>query len=419
MGSPKLLAVCFLLTTCSATSSVAHQAGPLDEAVVAPALTDAEKDTFIRMAMRSGGLPGLQTVVVKNGRIVWMKSYGYAVLDQPGPRRPMRNDSLMLSASIPKILVTVAVLQQMEKGRLALDDDIDKYIPFSVRNPSWPDVTITWRMLLTHTSSLNEEDDDRVSETLVYGKDAKTTLDEIAQQDFAPNGSRRWSKQFRPGQPGTERIYSNDGYTLVAYALQRVVHESFDQYVEQAILKPLGMHSTTYWLAGQPPTRFSVAYASVRQLDGGYQFSPAQAFWGHRESGGKVLDHQITCADYPVGCAHITANDFAQLMIMLMNKGTSNGVRILDPSSVELMITPTGVRNSDGWNQSLGLHGPLDLRGLQLWGHGGVDRGAANSFYFNPKTGVGAIAFANANDPNFSLSYGVDYIALNLMSWFE
>lgn len=55
-------------------------------------------------------------------------------------------------------------------------------------------------------------------------------------------------------------------------------------------------------------------------------------------------------------------------MIMLMKKGTSNGVRILDPSSVELMITPTGVRNSDGWNQSLGLHGPLDLRGRQLWG---------------------------------------------------
>jgi hypothetical protein len=50
---------------------------------------------------------------------------------------------------------------------------------------------------------------------------------------------------------------------------------------------------------------------------------------------------------------------------------------------------------------------------------GGVDRGAANSFYFNPKTGVGVIAFANANDPNFSLSYGVDNIALNLMSWFE
>jgi hypothetical protein len=116
---------------------------------------------------------------------------------------------------------------------------------------------------------------------------------------------------------------------------------------------------------------------------------------------------------------NITAGDFAQLMIMLTKKGLGNGVRILDAASVELMITPTGMRNSDGWSQSLGLHGPLDLRGRQLWGHGGVDRGAANAFYFNPNTGVGAIVFANANDADFSLSYGVDNIALNLMSWFE
>jgi CubicO group peptidase (beta-lactamase class C family) len=383
------------------------------------ALTDSEKDAFIEMAMRSGGLPGLQTVVVKNGRIVRMKSYGYAVLDQPGPRRPMSNESLMLSASIPKTLVTVAVLQQMERGKLTLDDDINKYVPFSVRNPAWPEVPITWRMLLTHTSSLNEEDDERANSTTTYGKDTDVTLEQIANQDFSPGGARRWSGQFRPGRPGTERIYSNDGYVLAAYAVQRLVNESFDRYVQREILKPLGMRSTSYWLAGLPIARFSVTYASVRQQDGGYRFSPAQAYWGHREVGGSVLEHQITCPDYPAGCAHTTAQDFAQLMIMLMNKGTANGVEILEPSSVVLMVTPTGFRNLDGWNQSLGLHGPLDLRGRQLWGHGGVDRGVANSFYFNPKTGVGVVAFANGNDPDFSLSYAVDGIALALMSWFE
>jgi CubicO group peptidase (beta-lactamase class C family) len=334
-------------------------------------LTDSEKSAFIQMAMRSGGLPGLQTVVVKGGQIVWMKSYGSAVLEQPGPRRPMANDSLLLSASIPKTLVTVAVLQQMEQRRLSLDDDIDQYLPFGVRNPAWPDVPITWRMLLTHTSSLNEEDDNRANSTLVYGKDADVSLDEITRQDFAPDGARRWPGQWRPGKPGTERIYSNDGYVLVAFALQRLVNDSFDRYVERAILKPLGMLSTRYWLAGVPIDRLSVTYASVRQPDGSYRFVPAQAFWEHRSTGGSILNHQITCPDYPAGCAHTTARDFAQLMIMLMNQGTVNGVRILQPSSIELMVTPTGFRNADGWSQSVGLHGPLDLRGRQLWGHGG------------------------------------------------
>ena len=120
---------------------------------------------------RLGRPASRKRTLVKDGRVVWMKSYGYAVLDQPGPSQPMRDDSILWSASVAKILVTVAVLQQLEKRRLGLDDDISSYAGFTVRNPAWPDVAITWRMLLTHTSSLNEEDDERLNSTLAYGAD--------------------------------------------------------------------------------------------------------------------------------------------------------------------------------------------------------------------------------------------------------
>jgi hypothetical protein len=72
MGIPKSLTVYFVLAICGAAASASpkHQAGRTDQEVVAPALTDAEKNAFIQLAMRSGGLPGLQTVVVKNGKIV-------------------------------------------------------------------------------------------------------------------------------------------------------------------------------------------------------------------------------------------------------------------------------------------------------------------------------------------------------------
>ena len=416
----KSLTVYFMVAMCgtAASASAAPQAGPIDPGVVAPALTDAEKDTFIQLAMRSGGLPGLQTVVVKDGQIVWMKSYGYAVLDEPGPRRPMRNDSILWSASIAKILVTVAVLQQVEKGLLALDDDINKYVPFSVRNPAWPEIPITWRMLLTHTSSLNEEDDERVSLTNVYGKDPDTTLDDVIKQMLAPDGSRHWSGQWRPGKPGTERIYSNLGFSLAGFALQSLVHEPLDRYIDHAILKPLGMRDTSYWLAQLPASRLAVGYASIRRKDGSYEFLPAKMYWAHGDAGGSPLDHQMTCPDYPQGCAHISARDFAQLMLMLMSKGTANGTKILSPSSVELMVTPAGFSNV-GLNQGLGLYGPLDLHGRQLWGHNGVDRGAANALYFVPKTGVGAIGFANTNDAEWTLKYGVIDIVEHLISWYE
>ena len=84
-----------------------------------------------------------------------------------------------------------------------------------------------------------------------------------------------------------------------------------------------------------------------------------------------------------------------------------------------MMITPTGFRKPDGWNQGLGFNGPEDLRGRQLWGHDGLDRGAATAFYFNPETADGFIVFANANNPDSSLGYAVDDIGMHLLLWFE
>ena len=107
-------------------------------------------------------------------------------------------------------------------------------------------------MLLTHTSSLEEEDDARSSATYAYGTDAKDRLEEYVRESFAPGGSRHWQGQWRTGKPGTERIYSGDAFDLLAVAVARATGESFDRYVDRAIVKPLGMVSTSYWLAGCP-----------------------------------------------------------------------------------------------------------------------------------------------------------------------
>ena len=81
----------------------------------------------------------------------------------------MLDNSILFSASIGKIVTAIAVMQQQEKGRLSLDDDINGYVPFVVRNPRWPDVPITWRMLMTHTSSIGE--DAEVFESLIFLRD--------------------------------------------------------------------------------------------------------------------------------------------------------------------------------------------------------------------------------------------------------
>jgi CubicO group peptidase (beta-lactamase class C family) len=398
-------AVAFL---CVAFGSVALAAG-----------TNTQREFLVRELMAIDGIPGLQTVVVKDGKVVWAKEFGYAVLKQPGPIRPMRGDTLMWSASVGKLLVMIAVLQQVDQGRLKLDNDINSYVPFGVRNPHWPDVPITWRMLMNRTSSMKVEDDARVNEGTTFGHDPTTTLDDRVESEFTPGNPFYWSERYSDNRPGTKWIYNNDTYDLLAYAIERLAHEPFDQYVSRAILKPLQMHDTSYRLAGIPESRFAVGYASVPQAQS-FEYIPAMTYWFHRNGDAKILDQQMSCPNYPSGCAHTTARDFAQIMRMLMGNGVVDGTRILSAESVTLMETPTGFRTQHGgFVQGLGLFGPLDVHGIQTWGHDGQDVGAGTAFFYNRKSGVGAIAFANANSPDFDLTYSVVDIDLHLMNWFE
>jgi CubicO group peptidase (beta-lactamase class C family) len=380
---------------------------------------DTQRETLIRELMAIDGIPGLQTVVVKDGKVVWAKVFGYAVLKQPGPVRPMRDDTLLLSASVGKILVMIAVLQQFDQGHLKLDDDINNYVPFSVRNPHWPDVPITWRMLLTRTSSMKVEDDARMNEGTTFGYDPTTTLGDRVESEFTPGNSFYWSERYSDNRPGTEWIYSNDAYDLMAYAIERLAHEPFDQYVSHAILKPLQMRATSYRLAGIPESRFAVGYASVPRRQT-FEYIPAMTYWFHRNVGAKIIDHQMSCPNYPSGCAHTTARDFAQIMLMLMGNGVLGEARLLSAESVALLEKPTDFRTTHGgWTQGLGLFGPLDVHGIQTWGHDGIDNGAGTAFFYNRKLGVGAVAFANANNPDFDLTYSIVDIDLHLMTWFE
>jgi CubicO group peptidase (beta-lactamase class C family) len=212
---------------------------------------------------------------------------------------------------------------------------------------------------------------------------------------------------------------TTDAVDLAGSALQGIVHEPLYEYIDKAILKPLGMKHTSYRLGGREGAPYAVGYASVRQKDGRYDYVPAKIFWGHAQPGGRVFDYQQTAPNYASGMAHTTALDFARLMLMLMNGGAVDGKRILQQSSVDLMMTPIGLRNADGWLQALCLSGPKDIRGRQVWGHDGEDRGAANALYINRETGVGAIVFANAMDPDFTMTYVVVDLDLHLMSWFE
>lgn len=418
MSRPALLVFFSVIVWCSVAAPLAFsQTKPNHH--VDHAARERDLDALVRRLVEQSGAPGVQAVVVKDGKIVWSGSYGDAVRDVPGPPRPMREDFFMSTCSSGKIPVVIAVMQQVEKGKFSLDDDINRYAPFPVRNPRWPDTPITWRMLLAHTSSIDEVDSVTYDSMYVYGKDDPQTFEDYMKERFEGTGRFKGQNLYRVGKPGTERIYSNDGISLAALALENIVHKSFATYVQNEIFAPLKMHDTSYSLAPLPVDRLSVGYLVEREPNGRFSYLLQRTFLEHKPPSGNVSDNQISFPDYPSGRTYTTATDYARLMIMLMNGGTLDGVRILNQSSVDSMISPSGFRNLDGWTQGLGVFGPKDLRGRQVWGHVGEDQSCSSALFFNPDTRVGVIVLANGNYPDFTLDYALGDLNLHLMSWFE
>ena len=111
----------------------------------------ARLDSFIETEMTARNIPGLSTCLIHEDAILWRRSYGFADLEN---EIPMTADHILNIASISKTFTMLAVMQQVEAGLIALDADVNDYLPFSLQHPRFPDQPITSRMLLQHRSAL-------------------------------------------------------------------------------------------------------------------------------------------------------------------------------------------------------------------------------------------------------------------------
>jgi CubicO group peptidase (beta-lactamase class C family) len=170
-------------------------------------------------------LHDIDLVVFRHGSIVMEET-----LTHPDVTKPMAKDNLYRVASISKLVVAIAVMRQVEQGTLCLDDDISDHVGFLVRHKGKPDVPITIRMLLTHTSGLQD--------TNTLGVPPGESLSEL----FLPTGRYHDDAMYRADGAGVSYHYYNTGFSLLATMVERLTKRRFDQYVQETILRPLGMH---------------------------------------------------------------------------------------------------------------------------------------------------------------------------------
>jgi len=317
-------------------------------------------DGLIPYALDQAGMVGAAVSVVKDGQILFAKGYGYADL---AAGRPVDADTtLFRQGSVSKLFAWTAVMQLVEQGKLDLDADVNRYLDFAIaREFNRP---ITLRNLLTHTAGF--EDISRG----IYANGAA---------DLRPlaEGIKRMPVPARIFAPGTRTAYSNYGAALAGYIVERVSGESFERYVEQHILAPLDMRSSTF--------RQPVPNAMRGELAAGY-----------RALSNPVPEPFAFVQAIPAGALSATVTDMARFLIAHIQLGGVGEHRILSPQTAQLMHAPQ-FRPAPDRNAACFGFFEANRNGWRIIGHIG-DVGTFHAgLFFVPETGYGIVVALNSS----------------------
>jgi len=275
------------------------------EASSPPVLTKADFETFldalIPSQLRNRNIAGAVVSVVKDGQVLFQKGYGYADFETKKPVLP--DQTLFRPGSISKLFTATAVMQLVEQGKLDLDRDVNDYLDLAIPK-TYPE-PVTLRQLLTHTAGF---------------EDTLKNLFVAHESDLKP--LRAYLVNEMPARifpPGKIPSYSNYGFTLAAYIVERVSGEKFERYIENHILKPLRMINSTF---DQPlPPQLA-----------------AQMSKGYLNAAKKPRDFEFVQAA-PAGALSTTAADMTRFMLAFLQDGSVDGVAILKPETVRQMET--------------------------------------------------------------------------------
>ena len=256
-------------------------------------------DGYLPFALRSSDIPGAVVTVVKDGKILTTRGFGFADVAKRTPVDPDR--TLFRPGSVSKLFTWTAVMQQVELGKIDLDADINTYLDFKI--PARRGRPVTMRNLMTHTGGFEE-----TSKGILF-YDRKY---ELALGDYL----KRWVPT-RIFDAGTMPAYSNWATALAAYVVQRTSGEKFDDYLDGHIFKPLGMDNTS---SRQPlPARL------LNQMASGYP-KPGQPSPGFEYVG-----------PAPAGSISASGTDMGRFMIAHLQNGELDGQRILQPQTAAMM----------------------------------------------------------------------------------
>jgi len=334
--------VVFLFTSfiTSFSQTILRSVNPETEGISSERLKqiDANIDHWIK----EGQLNGATVIILRNGKIVYHKAFGFA-----SENIPMKPDHIFRIASMTKPLISVAAMMLYEEGKFLLTDPISKFIP-EFKNPvvldkyDAADTTyttvpakreITMRDILSQTSGIGYAQIGSATSNAIYYKNKinggigtpYSTLKDVI---------TRLGKLPLFAQPG-EEFYYGLNTDVLGYLIEVISGIPLDKYLQQKIFQPLGMKDTYFFLPKEKQARLVSLYSqgnnkmsiqdSLISLNGTFSRDFPKTTDGTYFSGGAGLSS--------------TAYDYALFGQMLLNGGELNGKRILSPATIQIMVS--------------------------------------------------------------------------------
>jgi CubicO group peptidase (beta-lactamase class C family) len=348
-------------------------------ALIAISVLDTDLDRRISEIASQERLPGFAVGVVTKDEVVFQKGYGWADIEKKVPYTPQ---SLQNIGSISKTFIGISLMQLVEQNLIRLDDDVNRYLPFKLVNPHFPGDTITIRHVATHRATLTDTNDfwrndyilsplqpaqrGLASVDVLRAKNKAIPMDQFIKNILAPGSVWYRKDNFLKKRPGTTFQYSNLGAAVAAYIVERVAGESFAEYTERHIFKPIGMSHSGWSFDKIDVERHVTQYVSKMKIVPRYSL--------------------IT---YPDGGLITSVEDLSRYLMEMM-RGYQGESRLLRQESFREMMSPSWWKpGTAGYNIFWTLRADGSL------GHGGGDPGITTSMVFNPARNIGAIVFTN------------------------
>ncbi|NIV15817.1 MAG: serine hydrolase [Aliifodinibius sp.] len=319
-------------------------------------ISQSKIDSLINYIKKDFFIPGIAVAVIHNHSVIIKKSYGFADLEE---KIPVTDTTLFNIGSISKMLTAWGVMKLVQDGRLNLDEPAERYLLRWQFPPSEYDTRkVTISRLLSHTAGLS-----------LSGYPGFESLDNLPTLEESLAGKTNGvGAVYLKAEPGLTYSYSGGGFTIIQLIIEEVTGQRFEDYMQENILKPLGMKYSTFTQKDKNEFR-----SKALPYNGDGQQIPDRKF------------RAVAAAGF-----QSTLTDMINLAKAELN--FSGNSQVLTHESLLSMQQITAPAKSYGLGHQIRRYD-----GMAVVGHVGSNKGWTSHIEVIPATGDGIIILTNSN----------------------